>query len=297
VLDGVDLTGRTILVTGGTTGLGYETAGSLARAGAAVVITARTHEKGAAAVRKLVDAAPGADITYAVLELASLASVRAFTDAFVSEHDRLDVLIANAGVMAAPEGRTEDGFELHFGTNFVGHFVLVGRLIPLLVASAPSRIVVLSSDGHRASDIVWDDVNFDDRAYVKMEAYGQSKTADVLHAVELDRRLAPFGVRALAVHPGMVGTDLGRNFTKDDIADLRQRAAAGGGLPALVGTDVGAATSVWAATATELADNGGTYFADCAVAEAADYATDPHAARRLWAMAEQMTGEQYPEPF
>ena len=116
---------------------------------------------------------------------------------------------------------------------------------------------------------MWDDVNFEDRAYVKMEAYGQSKTANVLHTVELDRRLAPFGVHAFAVHPGMVGTDLGRNFTKDDIADLRQRATAGGGLPTLVGTDVGAATSVWAATAPELEDNGGRYLADCALAEAA----------------------------
>jgi NAD(P)-dependent dehydrogenase (short-subunit alcohol dehydrogenase family) len=291
------MTGRTVLVTGATTGLGFETARSLAGAGASVMITARTAEKGVAAVRELLEAVPDADVSYGIVELGSLESVRTFTDTLASTHDRLDVLIANAGIMAAPEGRTEDGFGLHFGTNFLGHFVLVGRLIPLLVAGAPARIVVLSSGGHRASDVVWDDVNFDDRAYVKMEAYGQSKTANVLHAVELDRRLSRSGVRAFAVHPGMVSTDLGRNFTKDDIADLRRRAAAGGGLPALVGTDVGAATSVWAATAPELAGNGGTYLADCAVTEAASYATDPDAAQRLWSLAQAMTGEHYPDSY
>lgn len=296
VLRGVDLTGRTVLVTGGTTGLGLETVRALASAGATVVLTARSDDKGRAAVDEIRAAVPGADVSHEVLELSSLADVRSFADRVAASHDHLDALVANAGVMAMPEGRTEDGFESHLGTNHLGHFVLVGRLLPLLVAGAPSRIVLLSSGGHRASDIRWDDPNFDAGPYTKMEAYGQSKTANVLHAVELERRYGPLGVHAYAVHPGMVATDLGRHFTREDVEDLRARATAGGGLPPRVGVEVGASTTVWAVTAPELADLGGTYLADCAVAEAAAYAVDPAAARRLWALSEQMVGESFPEP-
>ncbi len=296
VLEGVDLTGRTVLITGATTGIGKETARAMAGAGASVVITARTEEKGQAAVAELRAAVPDGDVSHEVLELASLESVRAFTDRFLAAHDRLDVLIANAGIMFAPQGRTGDGFELHFGTNHVGHFALIGRLVPLLVASAPARVVILSSAGHRTSDVVWDDIGFDDRPFSKMEAYGQSKTANVLTAVELDRRLAPLGVHAYSVHPGMVRTDLGRTITPEDIADLRARASGGGGLPPQVGVDVGAATSVWAAVAPELDDEGGAYLADCGVAEAADYAVDQKAAARLWALSEELVGERYPVP-
>jgi NAD(P)-dependent dehydrogenase (short-subunit alcohol dehydrogenase family) len=298
VLDGVDLAGRTILVTGATTGIGRETARSLAAAGASVVITARSEDKGEAAVAELIDAVPGGDVAYEVLELGSLASVRGFTDRFAAAHDRLDVLIANAGIMAAPYGRTEDGFELHLGTNHLGHFLLVGRLLPLLLGSAPARIVLLSSGGHAASGIRWDDTNFETTEYSKMEAYGQSKTANILHAVELERRYGPSGVHAYAVHPGMVATDLGRHFTREDYAELKARAASSpsGGLPPRVGVDVGASTSVWAAVAPELDDRGGSYLADCAVAEARDHAMDPDAARRLWALSEELVGETFPEP-
>ncbi len=300
VLAGVDLSGRTVLVTGATTGIGKETARSLAAAGATVVITARTDDKGTATVAEITEAVPGADVTYEVLELGSLESVRAFTDRFAAGHDRLDLLIGNAGIMAVPFGRTEEGHELQFGTNHLGHFVLVGRLLPLLQASAPARVVLLSSGGHMASDIHWDDPDFESHEYNKMDAYGQSKTANILHAVELDRRYGPLGVHAYAVHPGMVATQLGRNFTPDVMEDLKARAAANpagpGKLPPLVGTDVGAATSVWAATAPELESQGGTYLADCAVATAAPYATDPDGARRLWALSEQLVGEEFPAP-
>jgi NAD(P)-dependent dehydrogenase (short-subunit alcohol dehydrogenase family) len=298
ILAGVDLTGSQVLVTGATTGIGKETARALLAAGASVTITARTAEKGVAAVADLEAAVPGADVGFDLLELGSLESVRAFADRFAATHSRLDVFVANAGVMAMPYGRTEDGFEMHFGTNHLGHFVLVGRLLPLLVASAPSRIVVLSSHGHRASDIRWDDPNFESSDFTKMEAYGQSKTANILHAVELERRYGPLGVHAYAVHPGMVRTDLGRHFTREDVEDLMARAKAsagsgGGGLPPMVEVEVGAATSVWAAVAAADAD-GGHYCADCAVAEAAPYATDPDAARRLWALSEALTGESFP---
>lgn len=301
VLYGVDLAGRAVLVTGGTTGIGKETARALLAAGASVTITARSDAKGTAAVDDLRTQVPDGQVAFAVLELDSLASVRAFTDRFTAAHDRLDLLIANAGVMAMPYGLTEDGFEAHLGTNHLGHFVLIGRLLPLLVASAPSRIVILSSGGHVASDIHWDDPGFERGEFTKMDAYGQSKTANILHAVELERRYGPLGVHAYAVHPGMVRTDLGRHFTKEDVEDLMARAKAasasgtGSGLPPMVEVEVGAATSVWAAVAADDSE-GGSYCADCAVAEAKSYATDPAAAARLWTLSEQLVAEPFPTP-
>jgi NAD(P)-dependent dehydrogenase (short-subunit alcohol dehydrogenase family) len=300
VLDGVDLTGCRVLVTGGTTGIGKETARALAAAGASVTITARTDDKGTAAVEDLCSGVDGADVEYELLELGSLASVRSFTDRFAAAHDSVDVLIANAGIMAVPFGRTDEGFELHFGTNHLGHFVLVGRLLPLLVASAPARVVILTSAGHAMSDIDWDDPNYEHRTYSKMEAYGQSKTANILHALELDRRCGARGGHAYSVHPGMVATELGRYFTREDFEELQGRArgssSGGGGLPPAVGVDVGASASVWAATAPELDDQGGSYLADCAVATPMAYAADPDAARRLWALSEDLVGEHFPEP-
>lgn len=295
VLAGVDLHGRTVLVTGGTTGLGFETVRALTAAGASVVTTARSDEKGLDACERIRSLVADADVTYEICELDSLASVRAFTDRFTATHDRLDVLVANAGVMATPFGRTEDGFELQFGTNHLGHFVLIGRLLPLLLDSAPSRIVLLSSGGHAGSDIVWEDVNFDSREYGKFEAYGQSKTANILHAVELERRYGSRGVHAWAVHPGMVTTDLGRHFTKDDYRDLVKRAESSGtALPARVGPDVGASTQVWAAVSEEALACAGGYLADCGPAPARPYATDPDAARRLWELSEELVGESFP---
>lgn len=295
VLDGVDVGGRTILVTGGTTGLGFETVRALAAAGASVVTTARSDEKGVDAIERVRALVDGADVSYELCELGSLASVRRFTDRFIATHDRLEVLIANAGIMAVPFGHTDDGFELQFGTNHLGHFVLVGRLLPLLVSSSPSRIVLLSSGGHAGSDIVWDDVNFESRPYSKFEAYGQSKTANILHAVELERRYGPQGVHAWAVHPGMVTTDLGRHFTRDDYRDLVKRAeSAGTALPPRVGPEVGASTQVWAASRDEALTCAGGYLADCGPAPARSYATDPDAARRLWELSEHLVGETFP---
>ena len=166
---------------------------------------------------------------FEVLELASLRSVRDFSTRFVDSTDRVDVVIANAGIMAVPFGLTEDGFELHFGTNHLGHFVLIGRLLPLLLTGSPARVVLLSSGGHAASDIRWDDPNFEQGGYTKMEAYGQSKTANILHAVELKRRYGGHGLHAYSVHPGMVATDLGRHFTREDYKDLQAGPGVGGG--------------------------------------------------------------------
>jgi NAD(P)-dependent dehydrogenase (short-subunit alcohol dehydrogenase family) len=296
VLQGIDLSGKVVLITGGTTGLGKESARALGLAGATVIITARSEEKGQAAVAQLTELVPDGDFSFEVMELGSLDSVRAFADRFLASHDRLDVLLANAGIMAVPYGKTDDGFELQFGTNHLGHFVLVNRLLPLLKASAPSRIVNLSSAGHFASGIIWDDPNFETNDYSKMDAYGQSKTANILFTVELERRYGDAGVHAWAVHPGMVMTDLARSFTKDDFGDLASRAKKSGmKMPTLVNVDVGASTQVWACASAEALEKPGSYLADRAFAEPSDYANDPELAKRLWVLSEQLVGEQFPE--
>ena len=296
VLQGIDLSGKVVLITGGTTGLGKESARALGLAGATVIITARSEEKGQAAVAQLTELVPDGDFSFEVMELGSLDSVRAFADRFLASRDRLDVLLANAGIMAVPYGKTDDGFELQFGTNHLGHFVLVNRLLPLLKASAPSRIVNLSSAGHFASGIIWDDPNFETKDYSKMDAYGQSKTANILFTVELERRYGDAGVHAWAVHPGMVMTDLARSFTKDDFGDLASRAKKSGmKMPTLVNVDVGASTQVWACASAEALEKPGSYLADRAFAEPSDYANDPELAKRLWVLSEQLVGEQFPE--
>ncbi|HEX7095777.1 MAG TPA: SDR family NAD(P)-dependent oxidoreductase, partial [Acidimicrobiales bacterium] len=196
VLEGVDLSGRVAVVTGASTGLGLETARALASAGARVVLGVRGRERGEAALARITERVPHAELELELVDLASLESVRAFTDRVLARHALLHLVVANAGVMYTPFGRTAEGFELQFGTNHVGHFVLVNRLVPALVVGAPSRVVVLSSAGHHGADIDWDDPNFERRPYDKFSAYSQSKTANVLFALELDRRLASRGVHA-----------------------------------------------------------------------------------------------------
>jgi NAD(P)-dependent dehydrogenase (short-subunit alcohol dehydrogenase family) len=295
VLDGVDLTGKVAVVTGASTGLGLETSRALAAAGAHVLLAVRSDDKGDAAIAKIREAVPAASVEYGILDLASLDSVRAFASETLERHPRIDLLVNNAGVMFTPFERTADGFELQFGTNHLGHFLLTNLLLPAVIAAAPSRIVNLSSGGHQGSDIIWDDPNYDERPYDKFESYGQSKTANILFSVELDRRLAPKGVHAYAVHPGMIVTELGRYMTKDDMQALRDRAKSSpsGGLPAYKSIPAGAATTVWAATAPELADTGGVYLADCQIAVARDWALDPQSASRLWVLSEDLVGQRF----
>ncbi|HEV8295904.1 MAG TPA: SDR family NAD(P)-dependent oxidoreductase [Acidimicrobiales bacterium] len=296
VLAGVDLTGRLALVTGASTGLGLETARALGAAGACVVVMARTHEKATAAIDALRASVPRAELEPGVVDLASTASIRASAASFLDRHEELHLLVNNAGVMYTPFERTIDGFELQFGTNHLGHFLLTNLLLPTLLAGAPSRIVNLSSGGHRSSDIHWDDPNYERRDYDKFESYGQSKTANVLFSVELDRRLAGRGVHSYSVHPGMIRTDLSRYMTRDDLKELMARAARGpsGGLPGFKSIGAGAATTVWAATAPELADYGGAYLADCGVStEVAPWAVDAASAARLWALSEQLVGQEF----
>jgi NAD(P)-dependent dehydrogenase (short-subunit alcohol dehydrogenase family) len=263
VLDGVRLDGQTVVITGGTTGLGLETATALASAGAHVVITARSEDKARAA----------GPFDHVVLDLADLDSVRAGA----SQLGHVDVLVNNAGVMYTPFERTAQGFELQLGTNHIGHFVLTD-------AVQPARVVNLSSGGHRASDIHWDDPNYEQRPYDKFEAYGQSKTANILFTRELAKR----GTHALAVHPGMIITELGRYMTKDDLQQLMGRVkAAPGGAPQYKSIEQGAATTVWAVAHPELPS--GAYLVDCEVSdEDAPWTRDETAWARLWDLTEEL---------
>jgi NAD(P)-dependent dehydrogenase (short-subunit alcohol dehydrogenase family) len=296
VLAGVDLHGKVAIVTGASTGLGLETARALASVGAHVVLAGRDAARIGAAADTIRERVPDAQLEPGALDLTSLDSVREFAQWFAEDHDRLHLLINNAGVMYTPFEHTAEGFEMQFGTNHVGHFLLTNLLVPLLLADPPSRVVNLSSGGHMGSDIVWDDINFERRDYDKFASYGQSKTANILFSVELDRRLGESGVHAYAVHPGMIATELGRHMTRDDVQALMDRAKSSpsGGMPAYKTVEQGAATSVWAATAPELDDQGGTYLADAEVTDQhAPWARDPESARRLWTVSEEMVGQTF----
>lgn len=302
VLAGIDLHGKVALVTGASGGLGAETARALASVGARVTLTARDAAKGERAAAEIRASTGNSHVDVLALELTALDDVRRCARAYLAQTPRLDLLIANAGIMACPLARTAAGWEVQFATNHLGHFLLTGLLAPALRAAGAARVVSVSSAGHRFSPVVFDDLHFERRPYDKWEAYGQSKTANVLFAVELDRRLAAAGVRANALHPGAIMTELGRHLVPDDIKLMMKRAPGGKGLQ-FKSVEAGAATAVWAATAPELEDRGGLYLEDCQVAapRAAPeaplgyepYAVDPDAARRLWTISEQLVGERF----
>lgn len=298
VLDGTDLSGVTVVVTGTSAGLGVETARALSAHGADVVGVVRDIDK----ARRNLDAVGATGVELYEADLADLGSIRAFANAFVADgHDHVDVVIANAGIMACPEGRTTDGFELQFGTNHLGHFLLVNLLTPQLLAGAPARVVMVSSAGHGFSDVSIDDPGFDRMPYDPWLAYGRAKTANVLFAVELDRRLRDRGVRATALHPGGIITELGRHLTDETLnalVDARGETEVKWKTP-----QQGAATSVWAGFVADDDAVGGRYCEDCAVAPVIDdpmespgvmhYALDPETAAALWSRSEELLGQTF----
>jgi NAD(P)-dependent dehydrogenase (short-subunit alcohol dehydrogenase family) len=307
VLEGVNLSGKRILVTGVSAGLGVETARTLAAHGATVVGAARDRGKAQGATAQVrADAKNGGSLELVELDLASLASVRACADGLNAAGKPFDVVICNAGVMATPKGKTADGFETQFGTNHLGHFVLVNRIASLLKSG--SRLVNLSSAGHRFSDVDLEDPGFEHTPYTEFGAYGRSKTANILFAVEFDRRHKGEGVRAAAVHPGGIQTELGRYMTDEIrtalIANINAANAAAGA-PAFSWKTIpqGAATSVWAGVKASADEVGGKYCEDCHVAEIVEsaeiregvkpYALDPDHAKALWAKSEEMVGERF----
>jgi NAD(P)-dependent dehydrogenase (short-subunit alcohol dehydrogenase family) len=306
VLQGVNLSGKRVLVTGVSAGLGVETARALASHGAEVVGAARDLSKARNATQHvLAQAALGGSLSLVQLDLASLESVRHCADRLLSVGKPFDLIIANAGVMACPKGTTADGFETQFGVNHLGHFLLVNRIASLLKSGA--RLVNLSSAGHRYADVDLEDPNFEHSRYEEFVAYGRSKTANVLFAVEFDRRHKARGVRATAVHPGGIETELGRYLTAEvrDTLIANINASQPKDAPPFSWKSIpqGAATSVWAACVADAEKVGGRYCEDCHVAEIVytpgvrvgvhSYALDPKRAQALWEKSEQLVGERF----
>jgi NAD(P)-dependent dehydrogenase (short-subunit alcohol dehydrogenase family) len=306
VLANVDLNGAVVLVTGASGGIGLETARSMASRGADVTLAARNPAKLDAAFEQIVARHPDAHVGTLRLDLASLDSVRAAAAEWLESHEELRFLINNAGVMCTPFGQTADGFETQLGINHLGHFVLTNELMPALISGSPGRVVNLSSAGHAFGSVDFDDPNFERRPYDGWAAYGQSKTANIWFSIELDRRLAERGVRAFAVHPGGIHTDLGRYMTADDLtilmARIKEQTPSGGEFQWKT-IPQGAATSVWAAVSPDLDGHGGLYLEDCQIAEPrsadhpgrgyVEHALDADGARRLWTLSENLVGREY----
>jgi NAD(P)-dependent dehydrogenase (short-subunit alcohol dehydrogenase family) len=312
VLSGVNLKGKRILVTGVSAGLGVETARSLAAHGAQVVGTARDLNKAKAATEQVRKdaAANGGSFDLVELDLANLKSARACADRLLAKAEPLDVVIANAGVMATPFGHTADGFETQFGTNHLGHFVLVNRIASLIRDGG--RLINLSSSGHRYANVDLDDPNFERTPYEPFVAYGRSKTANILFAVAFDKRHRDRGVRAAAVHPGGIQTELARYLDASRmqkiVEQINQQLAAEG-KPAFKFKTVpqGAATSVWAAVVAPADEIGSRYCENCHVGQIVPdhvtitaisegvrgYAFDAENAEALWKKSEEMVGESF----
>ena len=300
VLAGIDLTGKTAIVTGGYSGLGLETVRNLAANGASVIVPVRSPEKAAEA---LVDV-PG-DIRTAPMDLADIASVKQFAAAMNDDLSQLDFLINNAGIMACPEAHVGPGWESQFGVNHMGHFALTLGLFDLLTKANAARVVALSSTGHKISDILWDDVQFEETPYDKWQAYGQAKSANALFANALSRRLKDSGGAAFSVHPGGIFTPLQRHLPKEEMIALgwlgedgepSELAKAGFKSP-----EQGCSTTLWAATSAQLDGKSGVYCEDCNIATVTDpespaarfmgvnaHVCDDDAAERLWTMSEQL---------
>ncbi|CPR11674.1 short-chain dehydrogenase/reductase SDR [Mycobacterium bohemicum DSM 44277] len=289
VVEGIDLSGRVCVITGASSGLGRESARALAAASAHVILAARDLDALSQTARWIAAEVPGALTSTVTLDLTSLAGVRAAAETIRSLAPAVHVLMNNAGVMFTPFGRTSDGFELQIGTNHFGHFELTRLLIGQLQAAGGARVVNLSSAGHRLGDVDFDDPNWERREYDKFAAYGASKTANILHAVEADRRLRGSGIRAYAVHPGTVATALARYMSRADFSRLREVVAARTGSQLdLAAPENGAATQVWAATSPELDGTGALYLEDCRISEAAPYAHDERRAAQLWELSEKL---------
>jgi NAD(P)-dependent dehydrogenase (short-subunit alcohol dehydrogenase family) len=309
VLLGKDLSGKRVLVTGVSAGLGVETARALAAHGAQVVGAARDLAKAELTTAEVrAQAANGGGFELVELDLASLESVRACAGALLAGGQTFDAVIANAGVMRTPFGHTADGFETQFGTNHLGHFVLVNRIASLIAPGG--RLVSVSSAGHRYSDVDLDDPNFERTPYDPTIAYGRSKTANILFAVEFDQRHKTRGVRATALHPGGIMTELGRHLQPGELEATVERInaqqVAEGRAPFQFKTiPQGAATSVWAAFVAPAEEVGGRYCEDCQVSKVTEglispvspgvrpYALDPERAKALWARSEELVGERF----
>ncbi|AHX14766.1 oxidoreductase [Dyella jiangningensis] len=305
VVAGIDLSGKTAIVTGGYSGIGVETTRALLGAGARVIVPARDMTKAKANL-------DGLKVDLVAMDLADPASIDGFASTFLTSGDPLHLLINSAGIMACPLTRDARGYEMQFATNHLGHFQLTARLWVALKRAHGARVVSLSSLGHRYAQVDFDDWNFERREYDRWVAYGQSKTANALFALALDELGAPHGIHAYSVHPGRIITDLARHMSREELQ--RMGGVDDQGRPVadlsrgMKNTEQGAATSVWAATSPLLNDIGGVYCEDCDIAALMPddeatvagsgslssgvrrWATDPAAARKLWSLSEELTG-------
>jgi len=279
------LEGKTVIITGGNTGIGKETAVDLAKRGAKVIVGCRNLEKGTAALKEIQERSGSSNVFLEKLDLASLDSVRTFADSILNGESRLDILINNAGVMMCPYQKTKDGFEMQFGTNHLGHFLLTMLLLDLLKKSAPSRIVNVSSIGHSlgSGKIHFDDINFE-KDYSPYEAYFHSKLANVLFTRELSKRLESCHVTANSLHPGAVKTDLERHFTILQTLMVPVR------WYTYKSAEQGAQTSIYCAVSEEMEGVSGKYLADCAIKEPSKGAQDDEAASKLWDLSLKLVG-------
>lgn len=302
VMQGINLSGRVALITGASSGLGVETARALASGGARVLLAARDEKKTRSCIREIMRRAPHADLSFISLDLSNTSSVLQCAERLRRLEPRLDLLINNAGVMACPLRRTEEGWEWQLAVNHIGHFLLTSELVPLLLQAPAPRVVNLTSGGHQlgAPDPV--DPHFSRRPYDKWLAYGQSKTANIWHAIGLFERLASRGLSAFAVHPGAVGTDLSRHMSDEEIKSLRKSSDDAPGL-VFKSVSQGAATTVWAATSASLAGKGGLYLEDCGIGQPihggalsatgyAPWALDRDRAEVLWRQSEEWIGRR-----
>jgi len=298
VMKGVDLKGKTAIVTGGYSGIGLETTKALCAAGADVIVPVRNKAK---ADENL--AAEGLAVETRQMDLGDLASVQEFAAGVVGGRDKVHLLINNAGIMACPETRIGPGWEAQFATNHIGHFVLTQELLPYLKNAGGARVVSLSSLAHKRSPIRWDDIHFQKNPYEKWEAYGQSKTANALFALELNRRYKDEGVQAFSVHPGGIMTPLQRHLETEEMVALGWIDEYGEPSEAAKSMfktpEQGCSTTLWCATSAQLNDRGGEYCEDCDIAQLANedspryfhvapWAIDEEAAKRLWDLTEDM---------
>ena len=313
ILEGLDLSGKKVLVTGASGGLGEETARALAAAGASVIMAARDNTKNLEAKERILSSNSEAKLELHELNLASLEDVRSSAEEFLSKNESLDLLVNNAGIMCTPFGHTTDGFEQQFGVNHLGHYLLTGLMMPALEKSGASRVVCLSSGAHLICGVNLDDPMFERRDYDGWDSYGQSKSANALFAREFDRRYAEKGIHAFSVHPGMIFTELGRHMTEEDMASLMERRKAqisadedsnsSDNMMSPKTVEAGAATTVWACVEKSLESQGGHYLADCQLGvplasedsspgscSMASHILDDKAAGELWELSEQLTG-------
>lgn len=299
------LDGKTVIITGANSGLGYEAARALSRASAKVILACRSESSAVSAMTRIRDEQPTASLTFLPLDLSSLGSVRAFARKFEEGHERLDILMNNAGVMALPYRKTADGFEMQFGTNHLGHFALTGLLMPRLARGHAARVVTLSSQAHRLGKINFDDLAWE-RGYQRWLAYGQAKLANLLFTYELQRRLDERGIpiKSVAAHPGYASTEIsfkGPRMEGSSFSELVNRWAS---QTFAQSAAMGALPELFAATAPEV--NGGDYIGPDGPFEVQGHPVkvqsnarshDREVARRLWEVSEKLTGVSYEAAF